>query len=157
MSQLIYELKGAYGKYMDVYDDRVIIRTKVGAGSLLTGNASNGEKSIYYTDCIGIQFKKSGFGIGYLQLETASSMMKDKKDNYFSENSFAFFKKSNEKMEEVANYVEQQIHKIKDQKNSPTIVTSSPAEELKKFKELLDSGIITQEEFDAKKKQLLGL
>ena len=33
----------------------------------------------------------------------------------------------------------------------------STADELKKFKELLDSGIITQEEFDAKKKQLLGL
>lgn len=31
------------------------------------------------------------------------------------------------------------------------------AEELKKYKELLDSGILTQEEFDAKKKQLLGL
>ena len=30
-------------------------------------------------------------------------------------------------------------------------------EELKKMKELLDMGIITQEEFDAKKKQLLGL
>lgn len=34
---------------------------------------------------------------------------------------------------------------------------SSNADELKKFKELLDSGIISQEEFDAKKKQLLGL
>lgn len=33
----------------------------------------------------------------------------------------------------------------------------SAADELKKFKELLDLGIITQEEFDAKKKQLLGL
>ena len=33
----------------------------------------------------------------------------------------------------------------------------SPADELKKFKELLDIGVITQEEFDAKKKQLLGL
>ena len=39
-----------------------------------------------------------------------------------------------------------------------TIVNAiSPAEELKKMKELLDLGIITQEEFDAKKKQLLGL
>lgn len=35
--------------------------------------------------------------------------------------------------------------------------TISAADELKKFKELLDSGVITQEEFDAKKKQLLGL
>lgn len=33
----------------------------------------------------------------------------------------------------------------------------SVADELKKFKELLDLDIITQEEFDAKKKQLLGL
>ena len=30
-------------------------------------------------------------------------------------------------------------------------------ETLKKFKDLLDAGILTQEEFDAKKKQLLGL
>ena len=29
--------------------------------------------------------------------------------------------------------------------------------EIKKLKELLDMGIISQEEFDAKKKQLLGL
>jgi len=35
--------------------------------------------------------------------------------------------------------------------------TLSSADELKKFKELLDSGIITQEEFNTKKKQLLGL
>lgn len=40
------------------------------------------------------------------------------------------------------------------QESAPTI---SNADELKKFKELLDMGIITQEEFDAKKKQLLGL
>ena len=33
----------------------------------------------------------------------------------------------------------------------------SAADELKKFKELLDMGVLTQEEFDAKKKQLLGL
>ena len=33
----------------------------------------------------------------------------------------------------------------------------SAADEILKFKQLLDSGIITQEEFDLKKKQLLGL
>lgn len=36
-------------------------------------------------------------------------------------------------------------------------IPQSNADELKKFKDLLDAGIITQEEFDAKKKQLLGL
>lgn len=40
--------------------------------------------------------------------------------------------------------------------NNSQPVTSS-ADELKKFKELLDMGVINQEEFDAKKKQLLGL
>jgi hypothetical protein len=38
------------------------------------------------------------------------------------------------------------------QKNLP-----GSADDLKKYKELFDNGIITQEEFDAKKKQLLGL
>lgn len=41
--------------------------------------------------------------------------------------------------------------------SSPTSAPVSAADELKKFKELLDMGVITQEEFDAKKKQLLGL
>ena len=38
-----------------------------------------------------------------------------------------------------------------------TIVETSSADEIKKYKDLLDSGIITQEEFDEKKKQLLNL
>ena len=36
-------------------------------------------------------------------------------------------------------------------------IPQSNADELKKYKDLLDSGVISQEEFDAKKKQLLGL
>lgn len=39
----------------------------------------------------------------------------------------------------------------------PSTSGGDPFEQIKKFKELLDMGIITQEEFDAKKKQLLGL
>ena len=35
--------------------------------------------------------------------------------------------------------------------------TGSVADEIKKFKDLLDAGAITQEEYDAKKKELLGL
>ena len=35
--------------------------------------------------------------------------------------------------------------------------TNSVADEIMKFKELLDKGVITQEEFEAKKKQLLNL
>ena len=68
---------------------------------------------------------------------------------------------ANAKMEEVASYIKSRVEEYKTAKNAPatTIIqnTFSVADEIKKFKELLDSGIITQEEFDAKKKQLLGL
>ena len=39
----------------------------------------------------------------------------------------------------------------------PDSLEKDPIEEVKKFKELLDLGAITQDEFDAKKKELLGL
>lgn len=48
----------------------------------------------------------------------------------------------------------QQAEKINSTQNNEK---SSNADELKKFRDLLDSGIITQEEFEQKKKQLLGL
>ena len=48
-----------------------------------------------------------------------------------------------------------QVEDVYSQNNSKA--TQNTADELKQFKELLDSGVITQEEFDAKKKQLLGL
>lgn len=51
---------------------------------------------------------------------------------------------------------EESVVQIESSKNAKIAAVSS-ADELKKFKELLDCGIISQEEFDAKKKQLLGL
>lgn len=44
-----------------------------------------------------------------------------------------------------------------EQQEIPTQVVNDPYEEIKKAKELLDMGILTQEEFDKKKKELLGL
>ncbi len=51
------------------------------------------------------------------------------------------------------------IQRQAEEKQSHTVVNAAPsnADELKKYKELLDAGVITQEEYDAKKKQLLGL
>ena len=155
----IYDLTGCRGRSMKVYEDKCIIATKAGIGSFITGNVSDGAKTIYYSDIIGVQLKKAGFQIGYLQLETASGTMNNKGDNFFNENSFTFEEALNYQIDEVADYIRKKIEEAKQQKNAPVVVagTVSPAEELKKFKELLDMGIITQEEFDAKKKQLLGL
>ena len=43
------------------------------------------------------------------------------------------------------------------QTSKPVSNEASSVEVLKKYKELLDTGVISQEEFDAKKKQLLGV
>lgn len=52
---------------------------------------------------------------------------------------------------------DEEFEAMKAQNNAPQQATVSAADELKKFKELLDMGAITQEEFDTKKKELLGL
>lgn len=73
--------------------------------------------------------------------------------------SFLLIKNSNEVYQELNKLiVDRQEKKIENKPIEIIKETSAPsnAEELKKFKDLLDAGIITQEEFDAKKKQLLG-
>lgn len=57
--------------------------------------------------------------------------------------------------------VYQALSNLLKERQGHTIVASNNqttnADELKKYKELLDDGVISQEEFDAKKKQLLGV
>lgn len=63
--------------------------------------------------------------------------------------------------EEIASKIRNLLIERQDNAKATATVTQqiplSNADELKKYKELLDSGVISQEEFDAKKKQLLGL
>lgn len=71
---------------------------------------------------------------------------------------FKFIKNRDEVHKEISNLLVQRQEK--ETKPTTTIkqeIQQSSADELAKFKDLLDKGIITQEEFDAKKKQLLGL
>lgn len=50
------------------------------------------------------------------------------------------------------------LEKPKKQRvNSSNFSEQSVADELKKFKELYDSGVISQQEFEEKKRQLLNL
>ena len=53
--------------------------------------------------------------------------------------------------------IEENKSKVHQQQENLGSATVDAADEIRKFKGLLDDGIIAQEEFDAKKKQLLGL
>lgn len=55
----------------------------------------------------------------------------------------------------LVDITDEEIASINAQQNGGVAISS--ADELKKFKDLLDNGIITQEEFEIKKKQLLGI
>lgn len=158
---LVYTIDGVRGRHIDIYTDKVVITTKVTLGSLFTHNATDGEKTIYYSDCIGVQFKQSNLAIGYLQLETASSNGNNKGSNFFAENSFTFDTTviSNERMIEVADYVKSRVDAVKKGGTAPIVTNSnniSVADELLKLKQLLDMGVLSQEEFDEQKNKLLN-
>ena len=157
---LVYTIEGVRGRHIDVYKNKVVINTKVTFGSLITHNATNGEKTIYYSDCIGIQFKPSKFTIGYIQLETASNSGNNKNGNFFEENSFTFDTTviSNERMTEVADYIKSCIDTIKTTKSTVNTINNNASitDELLKLKQLLDLGVLTQEEFEIQKNKLLN-
>ena len=117
MAKLIYRLHGVRGREMELYDTKCVITTRKTAGSLLTGNFTDGEKTIFLCDVVGVQFKKSGAMIGYLQLETPSVQMNNKNDNMFSENTFTFEDGkngvTNGLMREVYDYIVDRIEEIK--------------------------------------------
>lgn len=60
---------------------------------------------------------------------------------------------------QLVDTIRQQTELAKNRNNQPQSQPQAPntVEQLKGLKELLDSGILTQEEFDAKKKQILGI
>ena len=70
---------------------------------------------------------------------------------------FAMLKNRDELHEVISKLLIERQSKSASSATIKQEVPQSSADELKKFKELFDSGVITQEEFDAKKKQLLGL
>ncbi|WP_342538500.1 SHOCT domain-containing protein [Sporosarcina sp. FSL K6-1540] len=67
------------------------------------------------------------------------------------------YKVANHEAQECMSTLQLICDNQKGEEKETTTYSFSTADEIKKFKELLDDGILTQEEFDAKKKELLGL
>lgn len=117
MAKLIFEGEGVRGRSIKLYDTKCIIATKPSVGSFITGNVSDGEKTIFLTDVVGVQFKRSGNLIGFLQLETPSMQMNNQNSNMFSENTFTFENNAggvnNDVMEKVYQYVVDRLEELK--------------------------------------------
>ena len=138
---VVYKLKGAQ-KILRVYEDRVTLEIIKNARAVLTQTWFNGTKEIYYSDMLGIQYKPSGnLILGYIQFETASSRGGN---NFGSENSWTYDYRTipNETAKEVENYIREKVRQSKAPQPAAA-PKASPAEELMKWKQLLDAGVIS--------------
>ena len=158
-----YYFRDKTGSTLAVYDDYVIIslqRTSLlGVGEILRGGSSGG-KRINMADITAITFREpAGITVGVIQFAYPGSIEKGGgtiTDAVNDENSVLVDVKDVPVAREIVAFIEERRAAINAGYAKP-IEQVSQADELRKFKELLDEGIITQEEFDAKKKQLLGL
>lgn len=149
MNKPIASFKGSSGVAV-LYEDRVVIQ-----GSKLVGNY--GDKTIFLQQLSGVSVRKASLihGSGVIHFSTGSSEMKSAFKSTRDENSLLIPPLGGKKALQFKALVERQIAIVHSKPNGTTAI--STADEIKKYKELLESDIITQEEFDAKKKQLLGL
>lgn len=147
-----YSLNGTNGQ-LYVYEDKVEIDRK-GYSRFAQS------KVIPIKEIKSVQLKLAGTMGGYIQLgvgdevELHISIWRVKYDENTIEFNAGIWKDNNTMANNIKNYIEKCIMTA----SQPAIVAGgvSAADEILKFKSLLDQGIISEEEFDAKKKKLLG-
>ena len=154
---MVYKFDGGAGDILLVYEDRVTIRRKGLVNVIVMG--LKGDKTLYLSDITSIQFKKAGITAGYIQFSIPGGVEGSGGvfDAVQDENTITF--KENDKLaEEIVSYLNGQLRKIKSPTPQTTTIVNqvSVADELMKFKGLLDAGILTQQEFDKKKSELLN-
>ena len=150
-----YILKGENGQ-LYVYENKIEITRKGLFAVAFQG--LKGIKTIPISQIKSIQLKPAGLFVGYIQFAISGGLEGSRgvKEANYDENTVTFYVADNKQALEIKNYIEDIMLKTDSSQNT-TIQTISSADELKKYKELLDEGIITQTEFAAKKKQLLNL
>jgi hypothetical protein len=91
-----------------------------------------------------------------ISFETNSNIVGDINKIVFCSGMFSY-KEANSFSEKVFNDLYAAFSSFKESGETSNKSELSPADEIKKFSDLLKEGVITQEEFDSKKKKLLGL
>jgi hypothetical protein len=148
------EAKGVNGQLVVDGDWMTIIRK--GFGAKLTQGWTKGEKRIAIGTITSVQLKKPGLARGYIQFSFGGGIERTKglTQGASDENTVLFNSKHQPQFEAVRSYIEEYISR----KAAPGGSSSpDPLDQLKKLAELRDAGIVSPEEFEAKKKALLDL
>jgi len=155
-SDAVYYLKGVNGG-LEVWEDRILIGRR-GFRAFLTHGCA-GVKTIPMAAVQSVQFRPGGAVVnGFIQFGVLGG--RERQGGVLSaatdENSVILRSGQTAIGWEIYEYIEARMLELAAQKTA-SAQRLSPAEELQRYKALLDDGALTQAEFDAKKRQLLGL
>ncbi len=147
----VIEAKGVGGSIS--FDGKMITLRHKGLLSLGTVGLVP-EKQIPVEKVTGIQFKPAGLINGYIQFatgagEASGGILDATKD----ENTLMFEKKHQKHVEVIKSAVEQAMRKSATRNTGPVL---SAADELKKYHDLFQAGILSEDEFLQQKRKILG-
>lgn len=112
----------------------------------VTGKSKGTSQSVVNNVSVRVQLKG---GIGSETIKLISSQVQASSDAY---------KNAIEQAKNIASAIESMINAVAVDTAPPALPENPDVhDEIRKYKALLDDGIITQDDFDAKKKQLLGI
>ena len=175
-SEPISSLTGLNGT-IELFSDRAELSSQMGGIPLLVAfgkkSGSTNTRTYFYTDISSVEFQApAGMRQGYLRFVTAGTIRGASGTKNFLAGPFGANKHIEQDVDTLMLSVDkkwqgdcqgfydllmQKVREAKQNRGSTTVVNqASSADELLKYKQLLDSGVITQEEFDAKKRQLIG-
>jgi len=144
------EYKGYNGTL--VLTDAVVIIKRGIIGVLLGGGMLRGDKTIPYSRIVAVQLKRAGLTAGYIQLTLmgGSEAKAGLFQSAIDENSINFHARhdNNEKFDEAKRLIEARIG------DAPR---HNYVDDLERLAALNERGAITDEEFQKKKNELLGL
>jgi Short C-terminal domain/Domain of unknown function (DUF4429) len=164
----IDRLNGTNGSLV-VYEDRVVLTRKTIMGFIVQGFA--GDRTIPFSNISSVEFRKpSLLANGYIQFivpgtlpvmaktgifGTSQESLKDPNTIIFR----AFNSDVPAKAETIYQLILNKIDEFAKIEGGKSVVTNdtklSVADEIRKFKKLQEEGVISQEDFDRKKQQLL--
>jgi len=157
--EILYEEKSINGQRLKVYEDGIVLLER----GMKADDYPPEYRTFLYDEIVAVDFKNCGWFKGSMEFKIKSSSKRLKELNAGKASSMVFeFSKTSlpenrilaQKMEKINMYIQLKIEEMQANKSQPVTVVSV-ADEIIKFKQLLDQGILTQEEFDKKKKKLL--
>lgn len=158
--EILYEEKSINGQRFKVYEDGVVLLER----GMKSDDLPSDYRTFFYDEITGIEFKNCGWFKGFMEfkLKGSNRRLKELNEGIASSTLFEFSRASlpenrllAQKMEKINMFIQLKIQEAQAKKSSTETVVSV-ADEIVKFKQLLDQGILTQEEFDKKKKELLN-